>query len=268
MTSALFLSWPNASLLLQMLSNSTTSSRVAKTSCSSSSSQRVHHVTSSEMKASSMKSDLTELKSSISEMKNISSVNFNSLRKSMEDLVDMDDGGGGGGNGEPLVTFPDTPDSPTPAGGVLLPCSNGSLASSAAISSAATSATSSSTTTSETVKYEQKRMKVVTDQYSAEQETANSEERRHVQTGEMSYQEQSAAQALRARLEVDGVSAEKSLNMKQTGGCDLRVGGVNRLKWRRGVQVRTSMPVAAGLVGSRGTVDNWFDKHLDTLERP
>ncbi|XP_046680809.1 NAD(+) hydrolase sarm1 isoform X4 [Homalodisca vitripennis] len=199
----------------QMLSNSTTSSRVAKTSCSSSSSQRVHHVTSSEMKASSMKSDLTELKSSISEMKNISSVNFNSLRKSMEDLVDMDDGGGGGGNGEPLVTFPDTPDSPTPAGGVLLPCSNGSLASSAAISSAATSATSSSTTTSETVKYEQKRMKVVTDQYSAEQETANSEERRHVQTGEMSYQEQSAAQALRARLEVDGVSAEKSLNMKQ-----------------------------------------------------
>lgn len=177
-----------------MLSNSSSSSsRVAKTttssSSSSSSSQRVHHVTS-EMKASSIKSDLTELKSSISEMKNISSVNFNSLRKSMEDLVDMDDGGGGC-NGEPLVTFPDTPD-PEPAS------SNGCL-------SAA----------SEMMKFEQKRVKVVTDQFSSEQETANSEERRRVQTGEVTYQEQHAAQAHRARLELDGVTAEKSLNCKQ-----------------------------------------------------
>lgn len=179
-----------------MLSNSSTSSsRVAKTttssSSSSSSSQRVHHVTS-EMKASSIKSDLTELKSSISEMKNISSVNFNSLRKSMEDLVDMDDSGGGGCNGEPLVTFPDTPD-PEPAS------SNGCL----------------SAASSEMMKFEQKRVKVVTDQFSSEQETANSEERRRVQTGEVTYQEQHAAQAHRARLELDGVTAEKSLNSKQ-----------------------------------------------------
>lgn len=67
------------------------------------------------MKASSMKSDLTELKSSISEMKNISSsssssAHFNALRKSVEDLVEMDDSGGGGGTGEPVVTFPETPD--------------------------------------------------------------------------------------------------------------------------------------------------------------
>lgn len=185
-----------------MLSNSSTSSsRVAKTttssSSSSSSSQRVHHVTS-EMKASSIKSDLTELKSSISEMKNISSVNFNSLRKSVEDLVDMDDSGGGGGNGEPLVTFPDTPD-PEASAGVMLPTGNGCHSSSA----------------SEMMKFEQKRVKVVTDQYSAEQETANSEERRRVQTGEVTYQEQHNAQAHRARLELDGVTAEKSLNSKQ-----------------------------------------------------
>lgn len=184
----------------QMLSNSSTSSsRVAKTTTSSSSSsQRVHHVTS-EMKASSIKSDLTELKSSISEMKNISSVNFNSLRKSMENLVDMDDSGGGGGgggcNGEPVVTFPDTPD---PEAGPMLPSSNGCLS-----------------TASEMMKFEQKRVKVVTDQFSSEQETANSEERRRVQTGEVTYQEQHAAQAHRARLELDGVTAENSLNSKQ-----------------------------------------------------
>lgn len=194
----------------QMLSN-TTSSRVAKTttSSSSSSSQRVHHM-SSEMKASSMKSDLTELKSSISEMKNISSVNcFNSLRKSMEDLVDAVDSGGGG-NGEPLVTFPDTPDpeSSSAVSGVLLP-PNGTLSS---------AASSSTTSTSEMKFMEQKRMKVVTDQFSAEKEVNCGEERRRVQTGEVTYQEQSAQQAMRARLEVDGVSAEKSLNMKQVGG--------------------------------------------------
>ncbi|XP_054289187.1 NAD(+) hydrolase sarm1 isoform X4 [Macrosteles quadrilineatus] len=186
----------------QMLSNS--SSRVAKTCTSSSSSttQRLHM--SSEMKASSMKSDLTELKSSISEMKNISSVNFNSMRKSVEDLVELDDAGGGE-NVEPIVTFPDTPDvnGPGNATGMIL----------APVTSAA--ATSSSTTTESSVKFEQKRMKVVTDQFSAEKEMANSEERRRVQTGEVSYQEQSAAQAMRARLELEGVSAEKSLNMKQ-----------------------------------------------------
>lgn len=167
---------------------------------------------SSEMKASSMKSDLTELKSSISEMKNISSVNFNSMRKSVEDLVELDDAGGGE-NGEPIVTFPDTPDvnGPGNATGMIL----------APVTSAA--ATSSSTTTESSVKFEQKRMKVVTDQFSAEKEMANSEERRRVQTGEVSYQEQSAAQAMRARLELEGVSAEKSLNMKQVSVQQTRI---------------------------------------------
>lgn len=207
----------------QMLSNSSSStSRVAKTSCSSSSSssssQRVHHVTSSEMKASSMKSDLSELKSSISEMKNLSnahSMNFNRLRSSVENLVDTDDGGGG--TPEPLVTFPETPDvDAVPASGPVLleNVVNPSSPMSGAITSTSASS-SSSTTTSETVKFEQKRMKMVTDQYSSEQALANSSEMKRIQAGEVSYQEQSAAQAVRARLDMDGISAEKSLAMKQ-----------------------------------------------------
>lgn len=210
----------------QMLSNSSsTTSRVAKSSCSSSSSstsQRVHHVTSSEMKASSMKSDLSELKSSISEMKNLSnahSMNFNRLRSSVENLVDTDDGGGG--TPEPLVTFPETPDvDVVPASGPVLHENvvNPSCPLSGAIASGAitsTSSSSSSTTTSETVKFEQKRMKMITDQFSAEQALANSSEMKRIQAGEVSYQEQSAAQAVRARLDMDGISAEKSLAMKQ-----------------------------------------------------
>lgn len=212
----------------QMLSNSSSStSRVAKTSCSSSSSssstsQRVHHVTSSEMKASSMKSDLSELKSSISEMKNLSNahaMNFNRLRSSVENLVDTDDGGGG--TPEPLVTFPETPDvDVVPASGPILhenivtpSCPLPGAITSGAVTS--TSASSSSKTTSETVKFEQKRMKMITDQFSSEQASANSSEMKRIQAGELSYQEQSAAQAVRARLDMNGLSAEKSLAMKQ-----------------------------------------------------
>jgi hypothetical protein len=44
---------------------------------------------------------------------------------------------------------------------------------------------------------------------------ANSTEMKRVHTGEVSYQEQSAAAAVRARLEMDGVSAEKALALKQ-----------------------------------------------------
>nr|CAD7201803.1 unnamed protein product [Timema douglasi] len=221
-------------LLANTSTTSSSSSRVAKTSCSSS--QRVHHVTSSEMKASSMKSDLSELKSSISEMKNLSSaataMNFSSrLRSSMEELDREDTGGGGDASdaqdiSEPLVTFPD-PDTPPPVTGAVSLVSPNLVTSmgtnGVAVSSAASIATasSSSSSSSETVKYEQKRVtsasktKVVTDGFSSEQATANSSEMKMVQAGEMSYQEQSAAAAMRARLEVDGVSAEKSVAMKQ-----------------------------------------------------
>lgn len=209
----------SAAQMLQQQSNST-SSRVAKSSCSttSSSSQRVHVTSSSEMKASSMKSDLSELKSSISEMKNLSNataMNFSRLRSSMEEL-DREDGSVGcvsGGSSpdisEPLVTFPD-PDTPPPVTGTVC-----------LTNPSATSISTSATSSSETLKFEQKRVtsasktKVVTDGFSAEQAMANSSEMKRVQTGEVSYQEQSAAAAMRAKLEIDGVSAEKSMALKQ-----------------------------------------------------
>lgn len=52
---------------------------------------------------------------------------------------------------------------------------------------------------------------VVTDGFSAEKATANTAEMRALQTGDVSYKEQSAATAARARVELDGVSAEKSV---------------------------------------------------------
>jgi len=85
--------------------------------------------------------------------------------------------------------------------------------------------TSTAASSSETVKFEQKRVtsasktKVVTDGFSSEQAMANSTEMKRVHTGEMSYQEQSAAAAVRARLEMDGMSAEKSMALKQVSAC-------------------------------------------------
>lgn len=52
---------------------------------------------------------------------------------------------------------------------------------------------------------------MVTDGFSAEKATANSAEMRALQAGDVSYKEQSAATAARARVELDGVSAEKSV---------------------------------------------------------
>lgn len=52
---------------------------------------------------------------------------------------------------------------------------------------------------------------MVTDGFSAEKATANSAEMRALMTGDVSYKEQTAATAARARVEVDGVSAEKSV---------------------------------------------------------
>lgn len=52
---------------------------------------------------------------------------------------------------------------------------------------------------------------MVTDGFSAEKATANSAEMRAIQAGDVSYKEESAAAAARARVELDGVSAEKSI---------------------------------------------------------
>lgn len=51
----------------------------------------------------------------------------------------------------------------------------------------------------------------MTDGFSAEKATAKMAEIRALQAGDVSYKEQSAASAARARVELDGVSAEKSV---------------------------------------------------------
>jgi hypothetical protein len=50
----------------------------------------------------------------------------------------------------------------------------------------------------------------VKDGFSAEKESAKCAEMKKIQSGDVSYEENSAAAASRARLEIDGVSAEKS----------------------------------------------------------
>lgn len=53
-------------------------------------------------------------------------------------------------------------------------------------------------------------LKVIKDGFSAEKKTANCAESKKVQAGDVSYEENSAAASLHARLEIDGISAEKS----------------------------------------------------------
>ncbi|KAK6625699.1 hypothetical protein RUM43_005998 [Polyplax serrata] len=209
-------------------STSSSTSRVAKTSHSSSS-QHVHHVTSSEM----MKSDLSELKSSISEMKNLSGTTGFRLRSSREEL-DKDDLESENCDlkTEPLVTFPD-PDTPPPVSnavtfgtsnltGVRSP--NGLLGNDVVaghLGNVTGNHIVASSSSAETVKFEQKRMtsaskmKVVTDSFTSDQALANAGEVKRVQTSDISYQEQTAASALRSRLEIEGVTAEKTIASKQ-----------------------------------------------------
>ncbi|KAK2581225.1 hypothetical protein KPH14_008022 [Odynerus spinipes] len=209
---------PNQSQSTSSSSSSTSStSRVAK------SSQRIlTSSSSSEMKASSMKSDLTELKRGISEMKNISTNFSQRLRSSMENLVDRDGSVAEETDlTEPLVTFPD-PDTPPPATGTVnLSGSPSQLSTLNSLNSlhnmSPPMGMANLPAGQETMKFEQKKMtsasktKVVTDGFSAEKATANSAKMRALQTGDVSYKEQSAATAARARVEMDGVSAEKSV---------------------------------------------------------
>ncbi|XP_065347575.1 NAD(+) hydrolase sarm1 isoform X2 [Cloeon dipterum] len=223
-----------AQQIVQSSSASSTSSRVAKRVQHTSSSSHLSHQVS-ELKASSVKSDLSELQSSISEMKNLSSTSSSSssvttqqssnfrtaatalstaagalngvsdlLRNSLEQL-DADDnvmGDAEVGNGEPIITFPepDTPTTPPAIGALTSP--------NLVVNSMALAGTnnSSATTTASEMKFEQKRVtsatktKVVTDSFS---------------TGEVTFQQQSAAAAVRSRLEMEGVTAEKSAAIKQ-----------------------------------------------------
>lgn len=231
-------------------SSTSSSSRVAKRVQHTSSSSHLSHQVS-ELKASSVKSDLSELQSSISEMKNLSSSssvttsssstqqsNFSSrsaatlaatagalngvgdlLRSSMEQL-DVDENGDGGDSNEPIITFPepDTPSTPPPSIGAL-------TSPNLVVNSMALAGTNNSLATSAAseVKFEQKRTtsatktKMVTDSFSAEQASSNSAEMRRLQTGELTFQQQSNAAAVRSRLEMDGITAEKSAAIKQVG---------------------------------------------------
>lgn len=58
---------------------------------------------------------------------------------------------------------------------------------------------------------------VVTDGFSAEKSSQNCAELKRVQAGDVSYQENSAAALSRARLEVDGMSAEKTHSLAKVG---------------------------------------------------
>ncbi|KAJ8983244.1 hypothetical protein NQ317_011653 [Molorchus minor] len=167
--------------------SSTTTTRVSKssTTSSSTSTQRVH-VT--DLKASNMKSDLVDFKNNLNDMKSSisNSLDMQKLKSSLENLVDA--GSNMNEMPQPQVTFPD--DTPTEIGSPTNPL--------------------------DTLKFEQKTMnnfkktKVVKDGFRAEKESAKCAEMKKLQAGDVSYEENSAAAATRARLELDGVSAEKS----------------------------------------------------------
>ncbi|KAL3269166.1 hypothetical protein HHI36_008249 [Cryptolaemus montrouzieri] len=180
----------SASQLQTQSQTSTTTTRLT-TASSSSSTRRQLATSSSDLKASNMKTDLVEFNNNMNDMRST----FPSLdtydikqkiKSSLENLVDVDED-----EDKPLVTFPDDTPAPSEVG--------------------------SPTAVLDTMKFEQKTMnnfkktRVVKDGFSAEKESAKCAEMKKLQTGDVSYEENSAAAATRARLEVDGVSAEKSL---------------------------------------------------------
>lgn len=211
----------------QQMVSSTTSSSASSSQRLQSSSQRLAHMANTERKASSMKSDLTELKSSISEMKTLSNTaakNFGQrLRSSMENIVDQDDLGDrnlpvirdlsemddmgdmsdmGELSGEgPLVTFPES-DTPPPI------TEKPSLLSGNTAVVGATAANE--------LKYSAKRMtsasstRVVADGYSASRSASNSTKMRRVQHGDLQYAERSAASASHRLLQAEGLTAEQN----------------------------------------------------------
>ncbi|XP_049867413.1 NAD(+) hydrolase sarm1 isoform X2 [Pectinophora gossypiella] len=212
----------------QQMVSSTTSSTAASSQRMQTSSQRLQHMAASEMKASSMKSDLTELKSSISEMKNLSNtaalnLNFQQrLRNSMENIVDQDDLGERhlpdirdlsemsdigdmgdiselSGDG-PLVTFPESDTPPPVSDKPLLSASAGSVGASAAneLKYSAARMTSASQT------------RVVGEGYSATRSAANSSRMRSLKQGDLHYAERSAAGASHRLLQAEGLTAEQN----------------------------------------------------------
>ncbi|KAG8234102.1 hypothetical protein J437_LFUL014669 [Ladona fulva] len=145
------------------------------------------------------------------------------LKNSIEDLAngatELTDGtpGGSPSSPEPLVTFPDPDTPPTPGSALVNPLVHPLGVHAQAHAQGHFHHVNSSS------KFEQKMMtsasktKVVRDSFSAERATANTAEVKRVQAGDVSYSEQSAASAVRARMETEGVTAEKTSAMKQVG---------------------------------------------------
>lgn len=132
------------------------------------------------MKTSCVKSDLSELKSSLSEMKNLNFSN-SKFRRSFENVVDSKESTGvensnstSSVNGEPLITYPE---SPTPSNASII--SFPSVVSGSRKNSLAAEelhCSSPSTTVNSELKFEQKRSssaasktKMITEQFKAEE---------------------------------------------------------------------------------------------------
>lgn len=120
----------------------------------------------------------------------------------MENLIE-------GSDTEQLVTFPDDDTDESTLGVRSGPCTeiNGtqicSVGGTAGI-------------VGETVKFEEthtssaSKCKVITDGFSSEQAISNSSGMKHLQAGDVDYKEETAAAAVRKKIEVDGVTAEQN----------------------------------------------------------
>ncbi|XP_076296862.1 sterile alpha and armadillo motif isoform X5 [Lasioglossum baleicum] len=266
----------------QSQSSSSSSSRVAK------SSQRIlTSSSSSEMKATSMKNDLRELKRGISEMKNNISTNFSQrLRNSMENLVDRDGSGPEEADlTEPLVTFPD-PDTPPPATGTVTltvgsPSQLSSLNSlnnlhnmSPPISMTNISNMTNLPAGQETMKFEQKKMTTA----------SKTKEQRSLKAGDLSHQESNNMAASTMKLQSDSFSSEKKAMAAQQQRQTVTSTGIfNHEKHvasssqssitiaSKGVTSKSSMITAANAVnqlmnGIRPAEDELLSLPLDDLD--
>ncbi|KAJ8940837.1 hypothetical protein NQ318_005283 [Aromia moschata] len=164
-----------ASRLKTNAQSSSTTTRVSKSSTTSTSTQRVH--VTSDLKASNMKSDLVDFKNNLNDMKSSisNSIDLKKLRSSLENLVDADDEMNE--ISQPLVTFPDDTPVPSEIGSPTNPPGHPQVRAE----------------DDEQLQEDQDKVMVVKDGFSAEKESAKSAGMKKLQTGDVSYEENSAA---------------------------------------------------------------------------
>lgn len=116
---------------------------------------------------------------------------------------------------EQKVTFPDDDSDDATERDVMSPCSELMMPVGSQICRAA-GAGDSLLAGGDTVTFQEKRTtsaskhKVTTDGFSSEQATSNSSEMKHLQAGDVDYREETAAAAVRKKIEVDGITAEQN----------------------------------------------------------